>query len=190
LKVLHARYKLKTVEATIAALAADVERLESELAQADEVIAAAEAAFLESVAPDVKHREEIGVTLSRARIARHYLSDANFRGLQEMPADAALREYQEARLALDNARMVLAQTIEPTYDRAEALGDADRWRALHDYETIRDRVDELLGAESRARQTAERFGHGIPPLSEKMEIDGDPFNPPRVRNRTEGMVNI
>jgi hypothetical protein len=183
---LRARYKGKTTDEELRRLAADVERLELELVQADQEIADAERKFLESVSPAVHAREELALTLSRARICRYYLSDPSAFGGGELPADAALREYDEIRRELEEAQAALSDVRDPGFTRQEAIADADKWSALHAYETLRDRVDELLGAEMKARLKAEQAGHAVPPLGGFLAT-GDPFAQPRTR-RNE-MVN-
>jgi hypothetical protein len=184
---LRSRYKAETTNEELQRLAADVERLELELIQADEEIAEAERKFIENISPAVRHREEVALTLNRARVVKFYLADpASFGGLTELPADAALREYDEIRRELEAAQAALADVRDPGFTRQEAIADADKWSALNTYERARDRVDELLGAEAKARTRAVQAGHAVPPLGGFLGT-GDPFTQPRTRRH--GMVN-
>lgn len=185
------RYKRETLAETAQALADDIPRLECELQGIDDELAEAEAAFVEQLKPTLRKRAKVGVTLARARVALHYVCDPVAFGVcGETPGDVALREYNEIRRSLEDAQRELEYTTEPTCTREEALADVDLWQKLHDYETIRGRVDELLGAEMRARQMAEPFGHEIPPLQTATVMYGDPFAMKRERRRTREMVNI
>jgi polyhydroxyalkanoate synthesis regulator phasin len=189
LVALHERHKKATIQETCEALQEDIPNLERQLADLDAEIFAAEEKFLERVAPTVKHRSEVAVELSRARVAVHYLSDpAGFQGSGELPADAAKREYDEIRRSLEGARRELASTPEPSYDRVEALADADKWSALHAYEVCRDRVSTLLVAEKVARKKAEELGIAIRQLATGPTLHGDPFAAPR-RGTGREMVN-
>ncbi len=185
---LRARYKGRTTNEELQRLSADVEQLELELVAADEEIADAERKFLENVSPQVHAREEIALTLSRARVVKFYLADpAAFGGLTELPADAALRQWDEIRRELEEAQAAFADVRDPGFTRQEAIADADKWSEVRAYETLRDRVDALLGAEAQARTKAEQAGHAVPPLRTGVVMEGDPFARPRSTRRE--MVN-
>ena len=189
---LRSRYKTETVSEELQRLADDIPRLECELQAIDDEVADRERKFLESISAAVRHREEVALTLSRARVVKVYVCDPVAFGVSgETPSDVAAREYQEIRRELEEAQSLLADTPEPSFTRQEALGDADRWAKLHAYETVRDRVDELLGQENRARQTAVKFGHGIPPLGTgPTQEGGDPFARHRVPGRVSERLDV
>jgi len=187
---LHERHKRATIQETCEALQQDIPNLEQQLADLDAEIADRERKFLEQIGPTVKHRSEVGVELSRARVAVHYLGDPiAFGGLAPYPGDVAKDAYDEVRRELEDAQRKLADTPDPHCTRVEALADADKWTQLHEYESARDSVDVLLGQEARARQTAEACGCEIAPLGDGPSVDGDPFTPPRVTRR-EMVANV
>ncbi|MDO8630463.1 MAG: hypothetical protein Q7R41_08210 [Phycisphaerales bacterium] len=162
---LRDRYRGETMQEVAALLSADIPILESELAGIDADVAEKERTFFDSLAPALKHRAEVAITLARARTAVHYLSDpSGFAGATELPTDAALREYEEAAVALREAEAELADNPDPGCDRIAALADADSWDKLHRFEKWRDTVDELRGKEMRARNAAEAVGHILPPM--------------------------
>jgi len=171
-------------------LSDDIPNLETELAGIDADVAAKEQAFFESIGPALKYRGEVAVELSRARVAAHYLGDPiAFGGMAPHPGDVAKDAYDEVRRELEDAQRKLADAPEPHCTREEALADADKWTALHEYESARDAVDALLGQEGRARLTAEACGCEIAPLGDGPSVDGDPFTPPRVARR-EMVANV
>jgi hypothetical protein len=119
----------------------------------------------------------------------HYVADpTGFGGFDATVADVALQEYQDARRELEEAQRELAATTEPPFTRVEALGDTDRWAKVVAYETIRDKVDELLGQENRARQKAEDCGHIIPPMGEGVTFAGDPFRVQPYHGSSKGVL--
>jgi hypothetical protein len=189
---LRSRYKAETTNEELQRLADAIPQLEAELQAIDDEVTDRERKFLESISPAVRHREEVALSLSRARVVKVYVCDPVAFGVcGETPADAALREYNEIRRSLEDAQGELKNTTEPSFTRQEALADADRWAKLHAYETARDRVDELLGQENRARQTAVKFGHGIPPLGTGPTRDGgNPFARARVHGGARERLDV
>ena len=138
------RYRAETRDETLQLLAGDVGRLEAELTDIDSQISEAESAFLESMAPMLKRKSLTESDLGRCRVAQYYLSDpTQFSGLGQSPSETLLAEYNEIRAELEQAGGEFAATAEPTFTRAEALIDQDRWQKLHHWEQLRDRVDEL-----------------------------------------------
>jgi hypothetical protein len=188
LLALRDRYRGETMQEVAALLSADIPNLESELAGIDADVADKERSFFDSLAPALKHRAEVAITLARARTAVHYLSDPmGFAGATELPADAALREFEEAAVALREAEAELAANPDPGCDRIAALADADLWDKLHRFESARDLCDSLRAKEMRARNAAESCGHILPPMEGTMLLMDSPSG---GRSRRVGMSEL
>jgi len=143
LLALHERYAAKTASETIQRLALDVERLTAELAEADQKITSAEAAFVESIGPDVQHREHLASLLARARMCSFYLADPG--GFGDRPdvrgeLDRGIRSVEDQ---LKKAEEELRYAPPPGALRSECLADDRLWTQLRAYEVARDRVADL-----------------------------------------------
>ncbi len=177
LKALLDRYKAESIQETAKLLADDIPRLEGELAAIDADIASREDAFLASLAPIAKHRGEVAVTLSRARVARAWVADPlSFVGVAGSPSDKALAEWREASERLAAAEREVSLLPEPSFTKSEALADADRWGVYCAFEEARNELHDAAVAEHNARQAALAAGCSIDPPQAGGPVSGpDPF---------------
>lgn len=156
------RYKRETLAECAKVLSDDIPRLENQLRECDAAISEAEAAFVDGLAPILKQRAEVDVTLSRARVAKHYVANPYGFGGATPAVDVAKSEYQTIAWALQDARRELELRPQPPFTRTEALGDSDRWTKVHEYERCRDAVTKLEKQEGAARRKLESLGSMVP----------------------------
>jgi hypothetical protein len=152
------RYKRESTDECLKALANDVENIGVEIAGVDTALAAAEVEYLSAIDPLLRQKARLEVDFSRAKTARIALLDRHaFAGFKSSPLQAARMKHEEAVAELRKAEAEAAKWPQPDFNRTEALISADRWEALHNYETARDRLHAAQVAERSARLEYEKL---------------------------------
>lgn len=147
LLALRERYKRETALATAQALADDIPRLEDELAALDDEIEEAEAAFLDRIAPTVKHRAEVDMCLARARVGKEYIVNPAAFGDRLSPRER-LRINTHNRLAglphlIAGAKRELELCPAPSDSIVACMADSELWEQSHRHRQATNRVLEL-----------------------------------------------
>ena len=141
-------YRRETALETAKALTADIPRLENELADLDDGIADAEAAFLKTIGPTLKRRAEADMTLSRARAALHFVANPAAFADSPRPTAASRRAENTQRIAevtqlLADAEAELLRRPAVQGSAAACIGDSVLWKQSQRHREADIRVLEL-----------------------------------------------
>ncbi|MFH1108729.1 MAG: hypothetical protein V1790_05995 [Planctomycetota bacterium] len=131
------------VRDALQAIANELDDAESKIAAADEELAEAEGAYLESIAPILNERSRAAVAYSRSKAAQTFLESGELDRADVW--EAAGRRHAEAVAALEAAEAALVRSPCPPGDRRQLILDRDAWTRVQEHETARD-----------AQQAAER----------------------------------